>query len=242
MARKRQNKKENNKSYKEQRQEHEQDALFREVWEDVSQQKVEDFFKKHWKYMLVLVVLILGSVIGHGYYLKYKNKEMLKEAAEFDKAMDLYANGNVNKAQDDLKVLYENADYGYRDVAYSNLYNIYLGQKKSAAAIAVLDAMSKKGYSDAFKDEAKIKKVYLTIDSIKTDEARKILETLIDDKSPFMYSAKILLGFVYGRDKDYKNAYKYFEEVSNDDNAPLGHRSTASNMTMFLKPRLSIKK
>ena len=48
------------------RQDYAEDALYREVWEDVNNEKTQEFLKKYWRYIVgaVLGIMIVVSLIS----------------------------------------------------------------------------------------------------------------------------------------------------------------------------------
>ena len=82
------------------RQDHAEDALYREVWEEVNNEKTLQFVKKYYKYIIgiVIAVLLVASGVQIALRAQYANKIAVANAYEIAiESVDINALANLSK-------------------------------------------------------------------------------------------------------------------------------------------------
>jgi hypothetical protein len=240
MAKKDTKDKKDKKPLKEQMVEHEQDALFREVWEDVRSQKTADFLKKYGKHIITFSIILVFFVALFQYYQNYRQSEYRKEAVIFEDAISYFQKGKMETGVDKLKQVIEKADYGYKDIAYANLYSYYMSAAKHDSASNTIKSMKENAYSDELENLAILKEFMLKSSTATSNEAEDMLEPLLSG-SAFKYTAKTLLGYTYFKENELNKAYEIFNQLSNNENVPIVVQSDAYHMEKYLHPRIKTK-
>ena len=225
------------KSLKDQYIESQQRAFIREVNEDVRTEKAILFWNKYKYYIIGIIVLILAITISKNVYESNKKETSLKQATTFERIMS-----NNASSADKIKELEEfakSAKYGYRDIAYFNIYSIQIESGDIASAIDTLKTIIKKATDSSFKDLAILKLATLNFaqnditDSQKT-EIIKLLSKISASK-PFYFSAQFVLGVIYISQNNPNLAKTTFDRIVENEKTPIGLKSQSLNMLNFLK-------
>ncbi|MBD5405635.1 tetratricopeptide repeat protein [bacterium] len=225
------------KSLKDQYIESQQRAFIREVNEDVRTEKAILFWNKYKYYIIGIIVLILAITISKNVYESNKKETSLKQAVAFERIMS-----NKTSSADKIKELEEfvkSAKYGYRDIAYFNIYSMQLESGDIASAIDTLKTIIKKATDSSFKDLAILKLATLNFaqnditDSQKT-EIIKLLSKISASK-PFYFSAQFVLGVIYISQNNPNLAKTTFDRIVENEKTPIGLKSQSLNMLNFLK-------
>lgn len=196
--------------------EHAQDALYREVWEDVNNEKTQQFLKKYWKYIIgaVLAIMVVVAAIQIGVRMHYASKmatAMTYETALADADAGALANlaGNTSGAMSDLA-----------------LFQSYLIDKD----IKKLQDLAQNGHTRDFKDLAKLHIVSIEGDKMDVDEFVKYLSSMDTKKSPFFYTSRLMVAQKYLSGGDVDRANKILDVIINDTDAPASISGVAQTL------------
>ena len=199
--------------HKKKREEYAEDALYREVWEEVNNEKTQAFIKKYSRQIIagVLIVLIATTAIIIGVRTHRANKLAIAENYEMA-VQKLDANllasvaANTNGATADLA-----------------LFQAYMFDND----IEKLEQLANDGESRDFRDLARLHIVGLRGDDMTADEVADYLEPLNTKKSPYFYNAQLLVAQKYLADGNRTKANEYLDEIINDADAPAVVSATA---------------
>ena len=196
--------------------EHAQDALYREVWEDVNNEKTEQFLKKYWRYIVWAAVAIMFIVcaiqIGTRMYWssKYATATVYESAiARVD------AGALANLAHDSRGAT--------SDLALFQSYLIDKDVKK-------LEDLAKNGHTRDFKDLAKLHLATINGDKMETGDFVKYLSDMDTKKSPFYYTSRLMVAQKYLAAGETESANKILDKIINDKNAPDTISATAQTL------------
>lgn len=200
---------ERNKNVKPKKKTHEEyaeDALYREVWEEVNNEKTQRFIKKYSKYLIAgaLVLLIIATAIQIGVRTHHENK--LATAANYETAVE-------NTDARALAALADNASGATADLA---LFQSYLLDND----ITKLEKLAANGDTRDFRDLARIHIVNIQGDAMSAAEVEKYLSDMNTKKSPFYYTSRMIVAQKYLAAGDRANANKWLDEIINDADAP----------------------
>ncbi|MBR5904668.1 MAG: hypothetical protein IKZ49_04005 [Alphaproteobacteria bacterium] len=194
------------KPVKKTREEYAEDALYREVWEDVNNEKTQKFLKKYWRYIvsaiLVVMIVVSGVQLGNRMYMARK----IATAQVYEAAVaDFDANALANLAK--------NSKGATSDLA---LFQSYLLDKD----VSKLESLAKNGSSRDFRDLAKLHLASINGDKMEAVEFEKYLSDLNTKKSPFFYSSRLMVAQKYLSSGDTDKANKILDEIIADKDAP----------------------
>ena len=198
------------------REEYAEDALYREVWEDVNNEKTQQFLKKYWRYIVgaALGIMIIVSGIQLGVRMHYASK--IATAQVYEEAYgNLDANALYNMAKD--------SSGATSDLALFQAYLIDKDVKK-------LEDLAKNGHTRDFKDLAIVHIASINGDKMNLTEFVKYLSPLDTKKSPYFYTSRLMVAQKYLANGDKENADKILDAIINDKDAPDAISVTAQTL------------
>ena len=196
----------NIKPKKKTREEYAEDALYREVWEEVNNEKTQAFIKKYSRHMIAgaLGILIIATGIQIGLRIHRENK--IAVATNYETAVEtLDANA--------LAALSENASGATADLALFQSYLLDNDIKK-------LEKLAKDGNTCDFRDLAKLHIISEQGDNMTAKQVEEYLEPLNTKKSPFYYNSRLMIAKKYLSVGDTENANKWLDIIINDSETP----------------------
>ncbi|MBR3510940.1 MAG: hypothetical protein IKN73_02660 [Alphaproteobacteria bacterium] len=204
------------KPVKKRREEYAEDALYREVWEDVNNEKTQQFIKKYWRYIVgaVLGIMILISAFQLGMRMYHSSRIASAQVYETAIAnMDANALANISK----------DSSGATSDLALFQSYLIDKDVKK-------LEDLAKNAHTRDFKDLAKLHLASINGDSMKADEFEKYLSGMNTKKSPFFYTSRLMVAEKYLSVNNKDKADKILNMIINDKDAPASVSETAQTL------------
>lgn len=194
------------KAPKKTREDYAEDALYREVWEEVNNDKTLAFIKKYSKYMVAgaLSLLIVVTAIQIGVRTHRANKMAMAEN---------YESAVLNMDANALAGIAKNASGANADLA---LFQAYVLDND----IAKLENLAKNGATRDFRDLAKMHIVALRGDDMTAADVEKYLSDLNTKKSPFYYTSRLVIAQKYLASGDRNSANKWLDVIINDADAP----------------------
>jgi len=196
--------------------EHAQDALYREVWEDVNNEKTQQFLKKYWRYIVgaALGIMIVVCAIQIGTRMYYASK--IATAQVYETAIaKVDANALANLAHD--------KGGATSDLA---LFQSYLIDKD----IKKLEDLAQNGHTRDFKDLARLHLATINGDKMELAEFVEYLSSMDTKKSPFYYTARLMVAQKYLASGEVENANKILDVIINDKDAPASISATAQTL------------
>lgn len=194
------------KAPKKTRADYAEDALYREVWEEVNNDKTLAFIKKYSKYMIAgaLSLLIVVTAVQIGVRTHHANK--MATAENYETAV-------LNMDANALAGIAKNASGANADLA---LFQAYVLDND----IAKLENLAKNGATRDFRDLAKMHIVALRGDDMTAADVEKYLSDLNTKKSPFYYTSRLVIAKKYLASGDRNSANKWLDVIINDADAP----------------------
>ncbi len=188
------------------REDYAEDALYREVWEEVNNEKTMAFVKKYSRYIIAgaLVILIAATAITIGVRTYRAHKIAVAET---------YETAALKMDADMLNAVAENAGGATADLALFQSYML-------DGDITKLERLATNGDTRDFRDLARLHIVGLRGDDMTADEVEKYLSPLNTKKSPYYYTGMLTVAQKYLSDGDRENANKWLDIIINDADAP----------------------
>lgn len=204
------------KPAKKTREEYAEDALYREVWEEVNNEKTQAFIKKYYRYIvagaLAIMIIATVAVIGVRTYRAHK----LAIAENYELA--------VQKLDSNMLVsVAENASGATADLA---LFQAYVLDND----IEKLEKLANDGDTRDFRDLARLHIVGLRGDEMTAIEVEKYLEPLNTKKSPYYYTGRITVARKYLAEGNRDAANKWLDVIINDSEAPAAISADAQTL------------
>ena len=206
----------NVKAPKKTRAEHMEDALYREVWEDVNNEKTMKFIKKYSKHMIVGAIILM--IIATGFQIGVRTYREHKIATAIT-----YENALLNMDANALVALADNASGATADLALFQAYML-------DGDVAKLEKLAKDGDTRDFRDLAKLHIVMMRGDEMSASDVEKYLSDLDTKNSPYYYTACLTIAQKYLSDGNRDSANKWLDKIINDKSAPANISATAQTL------------
>ncbi|MBO7053144.1 MAG: hypothetical protein J6W27_01795 [Alphaproteobacteria bacterium] len=188
------------------REEYAEDALYREVWEDVNNEKTQQFLKKYWRYIVGAALGIMIVVCGIQIGLRMHHAAQMATATVYETAVeDVDAKALANLAKDTGGAM--------SDLALFQSYLIDKDVKK-------LEDLAENGHTRDFKDLARLHIASMNGDKMTAVDFEKYLSSMDTKKSPFFYTARLMVAQKYLANGEKDKADKILDVIINDKNAP----------------------
>ena len=198
------------------RAEYAEDALYREVWEEVNNEKTMQFVKKYSRHIMAVAIgiLIIATGIQIGIRTHHANK--MATAVAYETALQ---NTDANA----LAALADDTNGATSDLA---LFQAYLLDKD----INKLEKLANDGDTRDFRDLAKLHIVGIRGDEMNGADVEKHLSDLDTKNSPFYYTAMLTIAQKYLSEGNIADANKWLDKIINDKNAPSAISGTAQSL------------
>ncbi len=206
----------NLKAVKKTRAEYAEDALYREVWEEVNNDKTVAFIKKYSNQMITAALVIMIAVVGVQIGVReYKNHRMAI-AMSYETAVE---NVDANA----LASVADNASGATADLA---LFQSYLLDND----LAKIEKLARDGNTRDFRDLAKLHVISARGDDMTAAEVEDYLSGLDTKKSPFYYTSRLTVAQKYLASGDRENGVKWLDVIINDASVPATILSAAQSL------------
>ncbi len=187
-------------------QDHQEDALYREVWEDVNNEKTQRFLKKYSKIILAIVLGIMIFVVGIQIFSQQKQANKIAFAQTYEAAA-------TNLDATALASLAQNNSNATSDLAMFQSWML-------DSNIETLKTLAEKGDTKDFRDLALLHIAMIEGDKMSAAQMIEMLKPLNTIKSPFYYNAMLLIGQKYLSQGDKVNANIWLDKIISDKYAP----------------------
>lgn len=198
------------------REDYAEDALYREVWEEVNNDKTQAFIKKYSRHMIIgaLVLLIIVTSVQIG--VRAHRNAKIAVATNYETAV-------LNMDANALAAISQDSSGATADLALFQSYIIDNDVKK-------LERLASHGATRDFRDLAKMHIVAIQGDKMSAQEVEKYLSGLDTKKSPFYYTSRLTVAQKYLATGDKAAADKWLNVIINDKDAPAVVSATAQSL------------
>jgi hypothetical protein len=209
--------------------------FFREVDQAVRQDQYKALWDRYGVYALFVAALIVAGVAGYKGWSYWQESQAQAAGTEFSKALVLQDSGDAAKAQDAFATLAEKGPAGYRVLSRFQLASGEAQAGNKDKAVALFDALATDADTDnILKGLATIQSATLRLDTADYAEMERRLKGLIDQGSPWRYSAREQLGLSAYRLNNLPEAEKQFRALIGDQGTPSNLRERADVMLALI--------
>lgn len=208
--------------------------IFREIDEELRQEKAEKFWRAYGKHIIGAAVAIVLGVAAYNGWQQYERSQQLEAGAKFATAKALIA----EKKPDDAAALFASlaresgTAYGMLARFHEAALLINAGDKPGAAA--AFRALSKDESLDRpMRELATILAALNDADTAGADIAAE-LAPLAEEISPWRHTALEVLGLIAQREGRTDEAKAFFRRIVDDVEAPTNIRARATQMLSTL--------
>ena len=213
----------------------EQENLFKEIDEDLRQQKYADLWKKYNKILIGILIVLIVSVGSFKGWEAYQLNRKYEESNLFSSALKSIQANNLSAADSILNNIKAASGSGYSILSKFNQASI-LSQKgdKNTAATLYLALSEDMGIEKTYRDIAIILFALNSSKSDRIDISLNKLNLLINSNSPWRYTAKELSAMLLYEKGKMSDALILYQEITADKTAPNGIRERASEMASVI--------
>ena len=198
------------------REEHAEDALYREVWEEVNNEKTLRFIKKYSRHIMIVAILLMIGVTALQIGLRAWRDAKIARAVNYETAL-------VNLDASALESIGRNGGGATADLA---LFQSYL----LSGDISALEKLAKDGATRDLRDLARMHVVAARGDEMTAAEVEKYLSALDTKKSPYYYASRLTVARKFIADGNRDAANKILDKIINDEGAPDVISATAQTL------------
>lgn len=220
----------------------EQDALLRQINEEVRREQLAKLWDKYGVLALGTVAAILLAVFGWRFYQNEMENAARRAGAQFAEAGQLLADKKTADAITAFESIAKTGPSGYAQLARLRLAANARTDGRDQDALNQLKAVADdSSASPLFRSFAKLQIASLKVDSGNFTDVKNQLNDLLNDQSPWRYTARELLGLAAYKAGDYSEARKAYESLLIARDAPQSVAQRAQ-IAMALITREELKK
>ena len=195
------------------REEYAQDALYREVWEEVNNDKTTEFIKKYYRQMVAAALIIMIAVTSIQIGIREYRARQIARAINYETAIE---NVDANA----LAAIGENTSGATADLALFQAYLLTNDVNK-------IEKLANNGDTRDFRDLARLHVIGIRGDNMSGADVEKYLSPLNTKSSPFYYTACLTIAQKYLSEDNASAANKWLDKIINDKDAPASISATA---------------
>ena len=197
------------------------DSFIREVNEELRSDRMRDAWRRYGKILIAAAVILVIGTAGWRGYEYWQSRQAAKSGDVFLTALNQIDAGNLDGAKETLAQLEQEGHGAYPVLAQLRATTLLSEAGDTAAAVSAFSSIGKdRAVPEAIRDAAKLRAGWLMVDTGTYEQVSAEVEQLAADGNPFRFSAREILGLSAFRLKDYARAQEWFEQISNDPQAP----------------------
>jgi len=198
-----------------------EDALYREVNEEIRAQRAYEFIKKHSRLLIAIAATALIIVIGFQLVKRHNALALKDSALAYESAAMMIDSGNPRAAAEAFARAAKKSSGGMADLALFSAAKISLQTGDAAAGIERLEWLAKSGATRDFRDLATLNLAMLKADDMTPNEFKQFTASLQTKRSPFYFTGLLLVAKKYLATGDADAARPWLDRITSDKDAPI---------------------
>lgn len=213
--------------------------IFREVDEELRQERLASLWKRYGTYVVAAVILIVGAVGGYRLYNSWQAGQSGESGAKFIAALGLIEEERFDEARPLLSELAEDGHGAYPTLARFQEAAVLAADGKRDDAVALYDRIAVEGgVETAFRDLARLRAAILLVDTAAPDEISRRVGDIAAGDGIWRHTAREALALSRYRAGDYARADEILDEIMADPAAPARLKSRAEIIRTLIAPKL----
>lgn len=212
------------------------DSFFREVNEEIRQEKARALWDRYGPVAIFLAVMVVVCTALFVAWEYWHETSANSSGDQFSQALVL---ANSGKAEEALVVFegLEKDGYGaYPLLARMRAATVQADKGDFKAAVAGFDEVAADGsIPGVIRDIARLRAAMVLVDHGTYADVSSRVETLTSDTNPLRHSAREALGLAAWKDGKLADALKLFEQISADEGAPRNARQRANLLAELIR-------
>lgn len=212
----------------------EEDALLREVVEDVKNEQFQQWWNKYGIFVIIGVALVLTITISFESIKNWQIKKHQEISDAYSVALSLQNQGRLDESLEIYNTLADKSSGIYSDISKLQIAAIYAEQNKLNDAMDVLEKLAKDGNVEQIKNVSTLKLSSYKLDNnAPADEILALLEPLIQEDVNSAVAHE-LLAMLYVREKNNTKALAEYEKIKYMENVSDSMKTRAQDMMSVL--------
>ena len=212
------------------------DSFFREVSEELRQDRVKQIWTRFGSIILAAVVLVILVTVGVVAWDRYTTSRANASGDHYLEALKLSEDGKRDEAVTALQAIAVNGYGAYPDLARMSIGSVRAQQAQPKEAVAAFDEVANDtGVPQPIRDMAAIRAAYILVDSGTVAEVQDRVQRLTGDSEPMRFPAREAIGLAAWRAGDMETARKAFQQLADDGSTPQGIAGRARLMLDIIK-------
>jgi hypothetical protein len=211
------------------------DMMAREIDEELRREQLLKLWDRYGIYLIIAAALVILGVGGWKLYQNWTLQANQAASSQYLVALSEFGAKRSSEAQKTLEDLVPNAPPGYAVLARLRLAANDGAAGNTLDAAAAYDRIARDQAVDPIlQDFARLQIAMLKFDTITFQELRNQLSSLANDRSPWRYTARELLGIGAAKAGFPEEARNHFQRLASDRQAPPGVSERARVMVALL--------
>ncbi|MBD20833.1 MAG: hypothetical protein CMM37_07315 [Rhodospirillaceae bacterium] len=207
--------------------------IFREIDEELRQERFEKLWQNYGKYIIAAIVAVVVGVGGFKAFQHYQYQGRITDSSKFSAAMKLFDSGKKIEAKALFSSLKEDGSNGYAVLSRFKVAAIKSDTGDKSGAIKIYDNISVDTSVDkSLREAAVIFSTSRLLDSENVERAKieAKLEPIAKGSGAWRHSANELIGLLALQYGDLAIAREYFRKLSDNSEVPNNMRSRATQI------------
>ena len=197
------------------------DSLFRDIDEEMRREQIAKLWKQYGTYIVAAAAAIPIGVGGYQVYVGQREAAIEASGAAYDAASQLVTGAKPEEARAAFEKIANDGPPGYALLAQLRLAATAAKAGKTAEAIAIYEALAKKGSTDKLMaDFARLQVAALRIDQADWTEMQNRLIELTDNSNPWRLQARELMALAALKNGEVAQARKFNELLLGERKIP----------------------
>lgn len=212
------------------------DALMKEIQEDLKNEQMRSLWNKYGLYIVIIVALALTAAVSFETFKNWAAKRNQEISNAYAVAISLQNQGRLEESLSILQNMAQTNHDIYGDIAKLQIANIYFEQGKITEATDVLENLSNNDDANQqMREIATIKLASYMLDSkTPAEDIRQLLVPLTAEESNWSNIAHELLAMLAIRDGDTEQAKGEYEAIINSGKGQDNLKARAQDMLTIL--------
>jgi hypothetical protein len=212
------------------------DSFFREVNEEIRQDKARALWDRYGALVIGLAIAIVLGTAAFVAYEYWTASRASRSGDDFAQALALANEGKNDEALAALKALEADGYGAYPVLARMRAATVMAEKGDVAGAVAGFDAIADDGSIPmSIRDMARLRAAFVLVDNGSYVDVSQRVEQLSADTNPLRHSAREALGLSAWKENRNQDALKLFEQISADNSAPRDVRERAALMIELIR-------
>ena len=214
------------------------DQIFREVDEELRQERLQAIWNKYGTLIVGGVVALVCVVAGFIFWQNWQTSKRQDAGDRFVEALQLMGKGETEAANKIFSTLQADGPGGYELLASLHLAANKAKKGETAQAEVIYKKILQNPSADKIMtDYAKLNLALLKLDGASFEETKTALSTFLDEKAAWRGTALEVIALSALKEKNLDEARKYFSQIVTDRASPAALKRRAQTMLDVIAAR-----